>query len=178
MRLFLAIDIPEKVKQQIDNRLKDLKLEYQDLKWVGSENFHITVHFFGEEPSADKIIPKIDEALFESYSFYMYSLESRLSIKKKVFAYLAFSRNKELEQIVSRVNGVFNTINTLKYMPHITLARYRIPSKQQYLLLKKKFGKLDINISFKVSKLTLFDCINYSEKPEYKIVKEFNLLER
>ncbi|MEX1052360.1 MAG: RNA 2',3'-cyclic phosphodiesterase [Patescibacteria group bacterium] len=178
MRLFLAISLPQKVKEQIDIRLKDIKLEYQDLKWVGSDNYHITVHFFGERASAEKIISKVEQSLFESYSFYMYSLENRLSIRKKVLAYLAFSRNKELEDIVGRVNDMFNTTTKLKFIPHVTLARYRIPSKQQYLLLKKKFSKLDIDVSFKVSKLTLFDCINYGVKPEYKIVKEFNLLER
>jgi len=178
MRLFLAINLSDKIKEKIEDKLKDIKLEYRDLRWVGRENYHITVHFFGEVNSTDEIIPKIEESLFESLSFYMYSLESRLFLKRRVYAYLGFSRNKELKNIVAHIRDAFHVDQIDKYLPHLTLARYKIPSKQQYLLLKKKFAKLDIDISFKVNKLTLFNCINYNVKPEYKIVKEFKLLER
>ncbi|MFH1826876.1 MAG: RNA 2',3'-cyclic phosphodiesterase [bacterium] len=178
MRLFLAINLSDKIKEKIDHRLKDIKLEYQDLKWVGKESYHVTVHFFGKVDSADKIIPKIEESLFESFSFYMYSFKSVLSIKRNVYAYLTFLRNKELENIALHISKAFQSNQIDKYLPHLTLARYRIPSKQQYLLLKKKFANLDSDISFKVSKLTLFDCVNYNVKPEYKIVKEFKLLEK
>jgi 2'-5' RNA ligase len=177
MRLFLAINLPDNIKEKIDYKLKALKEEYQDLKWVGSKNYHITVHFFGERELTDKMTSKIEEASFDANSFYMYSSVCELTIRQKVFAYLGFSKNKKLEKIALNMRNTFNMPLAYKYMPHITLARYRIPSKQQYLLLKKKFSNLDIDVSFKVSKLTLFDCINYSVQPEYKIVKEFNLLE-
>jgi len=177
MRLFLAIKVPDSVKDTINKGLRNLKYEYKDLRWVDPKNYHITVHFFGETPSVEKIIPKIEDSLFEFKSLYMYSLESRLLLRRKVYAILEFSRNKQLENIAYTLRSVFNSKPEVKYIPHLTLARYRIPSKQQYLLLKKKFNNIDIDISFKVNKLTLFDCVNYDTVPEYKIIKEFNLID-
>ena len=178
MRLFLAISLPDNVREKISNSLKDIKNEYKDLRWVGNDNYHITVHFFGDTLDIDKIVPKIEDSLFDTYSFYMYSSECRLFLKRKVFAFLGFSRSKELEKIAFDIDRAFNSQIKIKYVPHLTLARYRIPSKQQYLLLKKKFSNINIDISFKVNKLTLFDCVNYDTKPEYKIIKEFKFIER
>lgn len=178
MRLFLAINLPGAVKEKISRSLKDIKNEYKDLRWVGIDNYHITVHFFGDTKDIDKIVPKIEDSLFSAYSFYMYSSQCKLHLKRKVFAFLGFQRNKELEKIAFDIGITFNSQIKIKYVPHLTLARYRIPSKQQYLLLKKKFSNINIDISFKVNKLTLFDCVNHDTKPEYKIIKEFKLIER
>lgn len=177
MRLFLAIKVPDSVKGAIDKGLRKLKNEYKDLKWVDPKSYHITVHFFGETQDVEKIIPKIEDAIFDFKSLYVYSLESRLLLRRKVYAILEFSRNKQLENIAYTLRSVFNSKTEVKYIPHLTLARYRIPSKQQYLLLKKKFNNIEIDISFKVNKLTLFDCVNYDTVPEYKIIKEFNLID-
>ena len=43
MRLFLAIKVPDSVKDQINKGLTDLKNEYKDLRWVDPKNYHITV---------------------------------------------------------------------------------------------------------------------------------------
>jgi len=178
MRLFLAIKFPDNIKAEINNSLKDIKNEYKDLSWVEDNDYYITVHIFGDNNDVSKVVPKIEDALFDSYSFHMYSSECKLHLRRKIFALLGFLRNKELEQIVSNINTVFNSQIKIKYVPQLILARYRIPSKQQYLLLKKKISNVNIDISFKVSKLTLFDCINYDTRPEYKILKEFKLIER
>ena len=177
MRLFLAIDLPLKVKEKIENRLKDIKQKYPEFKWVGELNYHITIHFFGDNIFHKNMGDKIKQALFDTFSFYLYSSECKLFIRRKIILYLGFKRNKELEKMAHKVIRVFDPSKKIKFVPHLSLARYKIPSKQQYLVLKKRIRNLEIDLEFKVNKLTLFNCINYNTKPEYKIVKEFKLLE-
>jgi len=46
MRLFLAIELPTKAQQIINNSLKELRENYPDFNWVVSENYHVTLYFF------------------------------------------------------------------------------------------------------------------------------------
>ena len=55
MRLFLAIEIPVKVKDEIEKQVNDIRREYADYNWVAKENFHITLLFFGEIESTEQI---------------------------------------------------------------------------------------------------------------------------
>jgi len=178
MRLFLAIDLPKKTKEKIENRVRQLKEEHRNFKWVDENNYHITIYFFGDNYYHKNITEKIKQALYDSFSFYLYSSECSLFIKRKVILYLGFNRNKALEKVASNIMETFEPQRKIKFIPHLTLARLKLPSKQQYLVLKKKMSNLEIDLEFKVNKLTLFNCINYNTKPEYKIVKEFKLLEK
>ena len=65
--------------------------------------------------------------------------------------YLDFRREKEIERISESING------SEKYVPRLLLAKYKIPSKQQYFVIKKRLSNLEVDISFKVNKLSLFE---------------------
>ncbi len=176
MRLFLAIDLPDKVKSSLTQQLKNIYREYPNFKWVSTENFHITLLFFGEANNSETIINKIREATYDEGKFYLYSLNADLFLKHKIILHLDFQRSKELERIVEKLREEFNLNEKQKFVPHLTIGRYRIASKQQYLLLKKKLKHLKIDIEFKVNKLILFDSLLTSKKPVYNRIMEFPLL--
>ena len=46
MRLFLAVDLPKKVKHLLEQQILPVKKEYPQFEWVSEGNYHITVHFF------------------------------------------------------------------------------------------------------------------------------------
>lgn len=52
MRLFLAIDIPEAVKEQVMAARAHLARGVRGVKWVEDHNLHLTVKFLGEVPEA------------------------------------------------------------------------------------------------------------------------------
>lgn len=176
MRLFLAIDLPPKIKQTLDSQLAEIKKEYADLSWVSPENYHITVYFFGYADNADKIKQKLTDALYDQSEFHLYSRDIDIFSKRKIIAYLNFRREKKLENLAEKVFSIFQIKSEEKFIPHLTLGRYRRPSKQQYLLLKKKLKRLPIDISFKVDKLILFESILEGPKPVYKKIAKINLL--
>ncbi|MFW5720905.1 MAG: 2'-5' RNA ligase family protein [Bacteroidota bacterium] len=49
MRLFIAIDVPERSKNLIEKKVNLIKKEIdQDVKWVTKHNWHITLKFLGD----------------------------------------------------------------------------------------------------------------------------------
>ena len=180
MRLFLAIELPEKVRTDLDEQIDDLRKQYPDFNWVSRENFHITVHYFGETNKLDTIKKKVKDLLFDRENFYLYSTTVDVFATQKLVIYLEFKREKRLEDVAELIKGNFdgNEYNERKFVPHLTLARGRRSSKQQYFALKKKLEKANIDISFKASKLVLFESILEGRKPIYKKLASFKLQEK
>jgi 2'-5' RNA ligase len=48
MRLFVALDIPDTIRQSIAAYMDDLRRTAPDNKWVRPESFHVTLKFIGE----------------------------------------------------------------------------------------------------------------------------------
>lgn len=71
MRTFIAIDIPEHVRQQVGRFEDGLKDTLHGVKWVAPENLHLTLKFLGEVPEPDigAIIDCIDGMVSRFQSF-------------------------------------------------------------------------------------------------------------
>lgn len=175
MRAFLAIDIPDDIKQSIDQQITPFKKEYSDMTWVTPENYHITLQFLGDITEPEKIEKKIEDAIFEIPPFTLFSQGADLFLGDKIVIYLNFFRQKVVEQLMENFRQQFDPQSTKPLVPHLTLARYRVPSKQQYLLIKKKIQNLEVEAEFSVNKIYLYSSILSGPKPEYKKIKEYTL---
>jgi len=179
MRLFLAVDLPKEVKGQLDLQLKDIKKKYPQFTWVAAENFHVTIHFFGEVKETEKIKRKLKDLLWDQRGFSLYSFNLDVFVNHKLVVYLNFRREKRIEELAEIIKSNFdiNSVNGRKFIPHLTLARGKKSSKQQYFVLKKRLQKLNVDISFSVKRLILFESILEGRKPLYKKIASFNLLD-
>jgi len=178
MRLFLAIDVPKREKNLLDQQLDDLKKKFPNGVWVQKENFHITLHFFGEQDDTRSIKKLIENALFESRSFHLYSLGLDLFIHNQIVTHVNFRREKELENIVDKVRESLRSSDTKKFVPHLTIARSKISSKQQYFSYKKNIARVPIEVDFGVNTLYLFQTIFEGKRPSYKKVCSFSLIKQ
>ena len=61
MRLFVALIMPEEVKQAAAGMIADLKRAGADIKWVDPANLHLTLKFLGAVE--DGLLPALTEAL-------------------------------------------------------------------------------------------------------------------
>jgi 2'-5' RNA ligase len=61
MRIFIAVTIPDDVKEKITALQQTLKRTVADVKWTEEKNFHLTLKFLGEVP--DKDIDRISGAV-------------------------------------------------------------------------------------------------------------------
>lgn len=55
IRVFFAVDLPEKVKEDLGKYIKELKKQAksQNIRWTKAENLHITLQFLAEVKSLD-----------------------------------------------------------------------------------------------------------------------------
>src|SRR3989344_1601985 len=151
MKMQLMIKLSEETKKQIVEQLADFRKLYPQFQWEKIENYHILVHSFGEFSDKKSSIKLLETALYDKNIFYLYSFEEALTIGNNIVLYLDFRREKEIERISESING------SEKYVPRLLLAKYKIPSKQQYFVIKKRLSNLEVDISFKVNKLSLFE---------------------
>ena len=147
----LMIELSDETRKQIVEQLADFRKLYPQFQWEKIENYHILVHSFGEFSDKKSSIKLLETALYDKNIFYLYSFEVALTIGNNIVLYLDFRREKEIERISESING------SEKYVPRLLLAKYKIPSKQQYFVIKKRLSNLEVDISFKVNKLSLFE---------------------
>jgi 2'-5' RNA ligase len=73
MRLFIAVDISEAVRDAVAAKQSQLKQTNADVAWVKPENFHLTLKFLGEVPDGelDDIKAALDLAAAPQAAFEM-----------------------------------------------------------------------------------------------------------
>lgn len=178
VRSFIALPIP------IDtvNELGDLaaKMSYQDkssaVRWVDQGNYHITLAFLGDQEQDDleRLAEKMDENILQT--------EFKLSLthpcpfpenKPKLIATMAESNdeiNTVYRQIMSSIKSVDMSIDKRKFIPHVTLGRYR-HIKNTYA------GRIPINVSFDtiIDEVILYESVLTSSGSEYEPIYRFPL---
>ncbi|WP_456371508.1 RNA 2',3'-cyclic phosphodiesterase [Methanocaldococcus sp.] len=173
MRLFIAIDIPEKLKEKIANFQKQIKMK--GIKLVEKENLHITVKFLGE----------VDENLLNEI------LNLDLSIKPvkiklnqlNVFPNMNYIRviwigayGDNLIKIFEDVDKKLANLGFKKereYVPHLTIGRVKfIENKKQLKDKIEKFKDIDFG-EFEAKKLKLYKSTLTPNGPIYEVIKEW-----
>lgn len=176
MRLFLAIDIPEHIKDTLDQQLEPLRREYGDMNWIPKKHFHITTLYLGDIPGGvEAVRPNIEQAVFYAEPFSMITLTGGVWIHRSLTLYLDFYRVKQLDALVGHIDEAFQYERDLKYIPHLTIGKARIPSKQQYHHLKKKLENFKPDLEFEIDELTLFKSDLSGPKPVYTPMERFKL---
>lgn len=178
IRSFIALPIIAETA----NALGDVsaKMSYQDkssaVRWVDQENYHITLAFLGDQEQTD--LETLAEQL--DYTIQQHQFLLDLSHPKpfpetrpKLLAAMA-DRSENMvalhQQVASAVKSTDLIIDRRKFIPHVTLGRYR-HSKNSYA------GKIPMNISFEtlVEEVVLYESVLTSAGAEYEPIYRFPL---
>jgi 2'-5' RNA ligase len=129
MRLFVAIDIEEPIRQRIARFMEGVRGFAPDARWVRSESLHLTLKFIGEKPpeameEIKSVLSSIQmgamELSFRGYGFFPTAKAPR------VF-WVGVESGPELSALAKAVDTALNTLHVPKeahaYSPHLTLAR-------------------------------------------------------
>ena len=129
MRLFVALDIGDEIRQRISRYLDGIRGFAPDARWVRPESLHVTLKFIGEKREED--IENINRQLativapsfaisFRGYGFFPSERAPR------VF-WVGIDAPPALSALAAAVDESVNELGVAKeehaYAPHLTLAR-------------------------------------------------------
>jgi len=178
LRSFIGIPVP----QEAANELGDIaaKMAYQDksnaVKWVDQANYHITLAFLGEqsmhdlESLADQLDHSIQQISFEASVKHLSPFPEG---KPKLIAAM-LDRNDSLrelhQQVMSAVNISGIELDKRRFIPHVTLGRYR-HTRNSFS------GAIPMNISceFILDDVVLYESNLTSSGAEYEPIFRFPL---
>lgn len=182
MRLFIAIDLPQEIKEKIDLILFNLTKEIRSpVKWVEMENLHINIKFLDEvlENKIEEIKNIIKKSLIKNKEFDIRIKNSLVfpNINQPRIIGLRIIFNRELDTLARDLKKKLEDLPFIKkefkpFKPHLTLGRVRfnLSNKERDIVSEIKFED-----RFPIKEICLFESRLTSNGPIYNILEKFNL---
>ncbi|MBT4482380.1 MAG: RNA 2',3'-cyclic phosphodiesterase [Candidatus Latescibacteria bacterium] len=182
MRTFIAVDIPDAVKQKVGVYANSLR-EYFDngMKWVLPENLHLTIKFLGE-------VNKNDLSAVENCVSQVTSGFSSFMLELSGIGFFPSERKPRVLWIGSDEGGhtlldAYQNLETCletegfdrdskPFSPHLTIGRVR---KNWKLVVPDKIPDFD-PVAFEVSGFTVIKSTLTLRGPVYEKLYESNLI--
>ena len=129
MRLFIALDIDDAIRQRLAGFMDELRGFAPEVRWVRTESLHVTLKFIGEKPP--QFVTRLKEALggirvspfaitFRDFGFFPTPRAPR------VF-WAGIEAGPELQTLAATVDEVTSRLDVPReehaFSPHLTLAR-------------------------------------------------------
>ncbi len=186
MRAFIAIELPQEIKDTLGRLQAKLKTAEADVKWVEPKNIHLTLKFLGEidEQTTEKIksfLEKIPNAQ-KQFKINLSSPGAFPSPASPRVIWVGIKQgNAEIKGIAIFLEKQSAEIGlppeNKEFSAHITIGRVR--SGKNRGELSKILSDLSQNSledqQFTADKITLFKSTLSSNGPIYETVKEFPL---
>ncbi|MDD5571062.1 MAG: RNA 2',3'-cyclic phosphodiesterase [Bacteroidales bacterium] len=183
-RLFVAIKI-ELSKELLDfiSNLKNKSSEFAIVKWVETNNIHITLKFLGNTDEGK--IPEIENA-FKSISLNHKSFYLEIekfgafrSFSKPEILWLGIKNNLQITLLAEEIDNSLNALGfdkeNRKFKAHITIGRVKkINDRNLFcaLLLEQEQNLLQ---KIKINEFHLFESILKPDGPVYNVLRSFEL---
>lgn len=188
MRLFIAIKIPNQIKEQI--------IDFQDImrgvskgesvtrpltngiKWVGYENLHLTIKFLGtvNEKQVEEIIHKISSAIYDIKPFHisLSAFGGFPDLRRPKVLWIGIKEGKAI--LVKIMNSLDKKLSVMGFeienrnpVPHLTIGRVK---KVQPIKCKEQDFE---SHTFLVDAVYLIKSDLTSQGPTYTDIKELKL---
>jgi len=176
MRAFIAIEMPEEIKEILLDAQKQINTEKAKIR--PTKAFHLTLKFLGEieEKKVEEIKSALKEIKFEKFNTALTEIgvfpnESYIRV---VWAGLDDSENKitNLQKEVDSKIEIIGFKKDTRFHPHVTLARVKfVEDKQKFIK-----GLKEINIekkSFQITEFKLIKSTLTGEGPVYEDLAVF-----
>lgn len=184
MRAFLAIEIEDHIKGNIDKTQEIIKdTNTARINYVKSENIHLTLKFFGDidEDKKNEICDIVADVTkrYNSYKLKLVNVGAFRNINNPRVIWIGIRDNTTVN-LIKELDEEFEKIGFEKersYTPHITIGRVKNISNKNKLkdtlksLQKEYYGKMQ------VKKICLKSSILTPDGPIYNTEEEFKLKE-
>lgn len=176
MRTFIALEIPDNVKEKIFLSLNEERKKWRGVKWVEKENLHITLKFLGEVkeekiPLISKVLDEVSER-FKSFRLSLNVLGAFPTLKNPRIFWIGISPEEKVKEIFEFIEKKLKKLGFEKekreFHPHITVAR--VKKRGNFNIGEKKLGD-----GFEIKEVILFKSELRPEGPLYTPLKRVRL---
>lgn len=170
-RLFIAIEIPDKIKQKIAELQAELKEKVQ-AKWVRPENIHLTLIFLGDvlEEKIEEIKKCLAVIEFPQFLFISKGIGGFPQESQAYNIWFGLEDSDKLEKlqglIVQKLEKQGFLIKERKFTPHLTIARLKQKTDLRAIIKnyqEKIWGEVLVQEVF------LFQSELFPEGPKHKL---------
>jgi len=172
-RLFLAINLPEEIKNEIYSQFSS-NLPLKECKVVDKGNLHITLKFIGYmgEEGIEELKEKINGIEFPKFEA---GLENFGSFRNRVVWVGVGKGSDEISKLAAEVNNVLKTQEE-RFHPHVTIARNKFLKREQLDHIIETLGKKEFGKSFEVESIDLMESELSQKGPKYSLLFKKELL--
>ncbi len=188
IRAFVAIELPEEVKNELGNQISKLRSGREDsVKWVKPEGIHLTLKFLGNV--SEQRILDVKNALSKSvvgkYPFELNLCEAGAfpNLKSPRVAWVGIAGDlQEITNLHTRIETALVTLGFPKerrgFSAHLTLGRVKDKAtKQERVELGSALGLVEMehHMPFTVSGISLMQSVLMQSGAIYEQIAHFAL---
>ena len=136
LRLFVAIEIPEEVKDAVEEAFAPWRVAFPKARWVAGENLHDTMNFLGRTwpRLADWVPEQVEEAAADVSRFRvrLRGVGSFPSLKRGRALWAGFGDTEQISDLAAEIEGALADEFPAEKRPfhaHLTVARSDPPLK-------------------------------------------------
>lgn len=129
MRLFIALDIDEVIRQRIARFVEGISGFEPEARWTRAESLHVTLKFIGEQPDSavdgirrelEILHPGLGQIQFRGYGFFP-------TVKSPRVFWVGIEAGSELPALAAAIDRSLASLGIARedrtFSPHLTLAR-------------------------------------------------------
>jgi len=185
VRLFVALEIPPEVRENLATLLASLRAITKEPRWVRAENLHVTLKFLGEV--ADDRLDAVRSALGEIHSDNAVTLEFRglgffpNNKHPRVF-WAGMEASSNLKMLAENIEAAMEKLGVPRekreFSPHLTLARFERPRLPEALCKpvaenrERTFGSLRTNEFYLIQSKLKPSGAEYTTLASFRFVPE------
>jgi len=170
MRYFLAIPLPEDVKQKLHS-INSSFSHFKGLRFVSPDNMHLSLLFLGEN-GASKKIDELKNINFDPFKLVLKKVSLFPESGKVRLVWVELEKSESLIQLQDKLSTLFGIKSDFK--PHITLARVKNLAEGEREALFNVVKNLALpKTSFSVKSFKLYSSELTVLGPVHRVVEYF-----